>query len=145
MGSLVLQGLALIKEADGFGGKCFLAKVKVGDLRLGAEDVPSGCLRPLYAKFKLQAAFVDGAAALLARLLELPQPRPQVPQALLALGQLDLGFGRLAGPRLPFDFIPGDLLLQAREPSIHFRQAGFMSRPLLARLGQPGDCCVVLH
>ena len=119
--ALLLQGFALIDEADGLGGEGLLAKIQVGEFRLGPQDVPPRGLGPLDAKFQLLAALVDRAAAFLAGFLELPQPQPQAPQPLLALGQFDLGFRRLAIAGLP-------LALQAGRPARGSRPGGFPSR-----------------
>ncbi len=143
--ALLLQGLALVEEADGFGGEAFLAEVEIGNFGLGAEDVPPRGLRPLHAEFQLQAALVDRAAAFLAALLELPQSRPQIPQPLFALGQLDLGVGCLATAGLPVNFMPSDLLLEAGQAGFHLGHGRLMPGALFARIDKPCDRRVVLH
>ena len=143
--ALLLEGFALLHEADDLGSKGFLAKIQVGKLRLGPQDVPARGLRPLNAKLQLLAAFVDRAAAFLAGFVELPQPQAQAPQALLALGQLDLGFRRFAIAGLPLAFQAGHLLLKAGQAGFHLGEAGLVSPAFLAGFGQPCHGRIVLH
>ena len=140
-----LQGLALIDEADRLGGEGLLAKIQVGELRLGPQDVPARGLGPLDAKLQLLAALVDCAAAFLAGFIELPQAQAQAPQALLALGQLDLGFRRIAIAGLPLAFQPGNLLLETGQAGLHLGQAGLVSLAFFAGFGQPRHGGIVLH
>ena len=143
--ALLLEGLAPIHEADGLGGEGLLAKIQVGKLRLGPQDVPARGLGPLDAKFQLLAALVDRAAAFLAGFVELPQAQAQAPQTLFALGQLDLGFRRIAIAGLPLAFQAGDLLLEAGQAGFHLGQAGLVSLAFFAGLGQPRHGRIVLH
>ena len=91
------------------------------------------------------AALVDRAAAFLAGFVELPQAQTQAPQTLLALGQLDLGFRRLAIAGLPLALQAGDLLLEAGQAGFHLGQAGFVALAFLAGFGQPRHGRIVLH
>ena len=145
LASLLLQDFAPLHGANGLRGEGLLAKVQVGKLRLGPQDVPPRGLGPLNAKLELLPALLDRAAALLAVLVALPQAQSQAPQALLALGQLDLGFRGLAIADLPLAFQAGDLLLEAGDAGIHFGQCGFVTLAFLAGLRQSSHRGVVLH
>ncbi len=141
---LFVQSLALVDQADRLSGDRLLAEIEVGDLAFGPQNVEAGSLGALGAFGEVFTGLLDGPPTLLLVLLELPGAGLEVSQPLLALGQLDLDFGRLMVGRQPAALDALDLLVELGKARFHLGKRGVDLLSLSAGLRQTASGGFVL-